>query len=72
MLDAYSRGLITKEEFEETLRAHKESLDEMKSEQRTRADCESLSKEEFEALSKEEVEETLRAYKESVVKMKSK
>ena len=64
MLDAYSRGLITKEESEETLRAHKESLDEMKSEQRTRADCEGLLK--------EEVQETLRAYKESVDKMKSK
>ena len=33
----YSLGSVTKEEFEETLRAHKDSLDDMKSEQRNKA-----------------------------------
>ena len=33
----YSLGHVTKEELEETLRAHQKSLDEMKSEQRDRA-----------------------------------
>lgn len=33
----FSRGLVTKEDFEKTLRAYKNSLDEMKSEQRIQA-----------------------------------
>jgi len=33
----YSRGYVTKEEFAETLRAHKDSSDEMKSENRSKA-----------------------------------
>ena len=33
----YKKGLVTKDEYESTLRAHKDSQDEMKSEQRTNA-----------------------------------
>ena len=35
--EGYKKGLVTKDEYESTLRAHKDSQDEMKSEQRTKA-----------------------------------
>ena len=36
--DGYKRGHVTKDEYASTLRAHKDSQDEMKSEQRARAE----------------------------------
>ena len=36
--DGYKWGIVTKDEYESTLRAHKDSQDEMKSEQRSTAE----------------------------------
>ena len=41
--DGYRNGLVTKDNFEVTLRAHKKSQDEMKSEWRDKAKAKKLS-----------------------------
>lgn len=39
MGEGYKEGLVTKDEYTMTLRAYKDSMDEMKSDQRTKAEA---------------------------------